>query len=127
MKIYKTSWFSRWQKKEKLQDNLLFEAVKGAQKGLFEAELGGGLIKKRIAREGSGKRSGYRTLLATNKGSKWFFIYGFAKNERENIDEKELISFKELSETLLILPAAELKAALKDKALIEVKYDEQKK
>lgn len=127
MKIYKTKWFSRWQKKEKFQDTLLFEAVKEAQKGLFEADLGSGLIKKRIAREGAGKRSGYRTLMATNKGSKWFFIYGFAKNERDNIDDKEIISFKQLSETLLTMPMAEMKAALEEKALIEVKHDEAKK
>jgi hypothetical protein len=54
--------------------------------GLYDAELGGGLFKKRIARPGQGKRGGYRTLIASNKGDKWFFVFGFPKNERSNID-----------------------------------------
>ena len=55
--------------------------------GLYDADVGGGLVKKRIARPGQGKRGGFRTLVATNKGNRWVFVFGFPKNERSNIDK----------------------------------------
>lgn len=63
--------------------------VEEIKQGLFDGDLGGGLFKKRIPKQGTGKRSGYRTLLATKNQCKYFFVYGFSKNERENIDETE--------------------------------------
>ncbi len=65
MTIYKTRWFDRWARKQELEDQSLCAAV-DEMKGLYEADLGGGLLKKRIARAGQGKRGGFRTLIATN-------------------------------------------------------------
>jgi hypothetical protein len=88
--------------------------------GLFEAELGGDLLKKRIARPGQGKSGGYRTLVATNRGSRWIFASGFAKNARSNIDPNEGAALKKLSATLLKLTQAALTKAQTAGAIIEV-------
>ena len=88
--------------------------------GLYDADLGGGLFKKRIARSGQGKRSGFRTLIAINKGDRWFFVFGFPKNERSNIDKDEEEALKKLASELLSLTPEDLeKETLKNK-LIEV-------
>ena len=111
MVIYKTRWFARWARKEGLSDKALQLAVEEMAQGLLEADLGGYLLKKRIARPGEGKRGGYRTLVATNRASRWIFVYGFAKNVRSNIDSDEEVALKKLAATLLKLtPAALIKA-----------------
>ena len=81
MKVYQTKWFERWARKQGLRGSDLCNAVEEMASGLYEANLGGGLFKKRIARAGQGKRGGFRTLLVTNLGDCWFFVYGFPKNE----------------------------------------------
>lgn len=80
--------------------------------GLSSTDLGGGLFKTRLAKQGSGKSSGYRTLLALKVEDKAFFVYGFSKNERDNISKKELYTFKELASTLLGLNEEQLNLAL---------------
>ena len=70
MAIYKTRWFERWARRQDLSSRALCEAIREMQAGLYEADLGGGLLKKRIARPGQGKRGGFRTLVATNRGGK---------------------------------------------------------
>ena len=75
---------------------------------------------KRIARPGEGKRGGYRTLVATNRGSRWIFVYGFAKNARSNIDPDEEAALKKLSATLLKLTPAAITKAQTDGEIIEV-------
>ena len=67
--VYKTRWFNRWARRQGLGDLALCDALEEVKCGLFEVELGGHLLKKRIARPGQGKRGGFRTLIATNKGS----------------------------------------------------------
>jgi hypothetical protein len=91
------------------------------RRGLYEADLGGGLLKKRIARPGQGKSGGFRTIVATNRGNRWFFIYGFAKNERANIDEDEEAALKKYGQTLLAMPPASLAAAESAGEVTEVK------
>jgi hypothetical protein len=85
--------------------------------------LGSGLFKKRIARPGQGKRSGFRTLVATNRGDQWFFVFGFPKNERSNIDKNEEEALKKLAIELLSLTPGALKIAKQDDELIEVDCD----
>ena len=72
MAIYKTRWFDRWARKQGLSTQSLCAAVREMRSGLYDADLGGGLLKKRIARSGQGKSGGFRTLVATNKGNLWF-------------------------------------------------------
>ncbi|MBW4588077.1 type II toxin-antitoxin system RelE/ParE family toxin [Aetokthonos hydrillicola Thurmond2011] len=127
MLIYKTRWFDRWARKEGLNDLNLCAAVEEMAAGLYEADLGGGLFKKRVARSGKGKRSGFRTLIATNREDRWFFVFfvfGFPKNERSNIDKHEEEALKKLASVLLCYTLQQLeKAKLKDE-LIEVNCNE---
>ncbi len=120
MEIYKTRIFHRWANDEGLTDTAICDAVKEMQKGLFDADLGGELFKKRIAKQGKGKSGGFRTLLATNRGDKWFFIFGFQKNERSNIDKDEKEALKKLASQLLSYNNELLNKAIKAKELIEV-------
>lgn len=120
MHILKTPAFERWQKKTALTDRALRQAVYEMQQGLIEVDLGGGLVKKRVARPGAGKRGGYRTLLATNQDDKWFFVYGFAKNERDNIAHQELLALKLLAKHLLALSLQAIRTALHEGALKEI-------
>ncbi|WP_235816936.1 type II toxin-antitoxin system RelE/ParE family toxin [Bordetella ansorpii] len=101
MRVYKTRPFAKWASQEGLTDSALLAAAADIRMGLADAELGGHVIKKRVALPGRGKRGGARTLLAYRRDDRFFFIYGFAKNERDNIDERELQSLKRLSGILL--------------------------
>lgn len=101
MAIYKTRWFDRWAKKNGVDTPMLCKAVREMQSGLFDADLGGGLVKKRVARPGEGKSGGYRTLVATNKGDRWVFVFGFPKSVRSNIDRDEEEALKKLANHLL--------------------------
>jgi hypothetical protein len=123
MAAYKTRWFSRWANKQKLDDQTLCTAIAEMQEDLYEADLGSGLLKKRIARAGEGKRGGFRTLVATNKGDRWFFVYGFPKNQRSNIDEDEEVALKKLSSNLLKLTPESIEKAKSNEELIEVNCD----
>lgn len=97
MAVYKTKWFDRWAQKEGLAASSLCAAVYEMGNGLVDADLGGGLVKKRVARPGQGKSGGWRTLVAPNRADRWIFVYGFAKNERSNIGKVEHEALKKLS------------------------------
>ncbi|MBD2609640.1 type II toxin-antitoxin system RelE/ParE family toxin [Scytonema hofmannii FACHB-248] len=120
MKIYKNRTFDRWARKEGLNNLSLCNAVNEMAAGLYDADLGGGLFKKRIAKPGKGKSGGFRTLVATNNEDRWFFIFGFSKNERSNIDKDEEEALKMLSKQLLAYTPEELEQAKNSNALIEV-------
>ena len=96
-------------------------AVHEISRGLFDAHLGHGLYKKRVARMGQGKRGGYRTLLAFKEGKRSVFIFGFAKNERNNISEREKLMFLRLAQDVLNASEAGIEQLLRSEELIEVK------
>jgi hypothetical protein len=118
--IIKTKRFDRWARKAALTDTLLRLAVAEMARGLIDADLGGGVFKKRLALPGRGKRGSARTLLATNLDDSWFFIFGFEKNERANISPKELEALQLLASDLLSLKEEQIRLAIVDGALIEV-------
>jgi hypothetical protein len=118
--IYKTKVFDRWANEQGLTDQSLCQAVKEMSTGLIDADLGGGLYKKRVARTGQGKSGGFRTLVATNRGDRWIFVFGFAKNERDNINKKEQESLKVLANQLLALSKQDLLRMQSKFKLIEV-------
>ena len=120
MAVYKTRWFDRWARKEGLAASSLCAAVDEMARGLVDADLGGGLVKKRIGRPGQGKSGGYRTLAATNQGDRWMFVFGFPKNERSNIDKDETEALKKLAAHLLSLTTQALDRAQSAGELIEV-------
>ena len=96
-----TRWFDRWARKEGITHQSLCRAVREILGGLYDADLGGGLLKKRVPRAGGGKSGGYRTLVATNRDSRWIFVYGFSRNERSNIDREEQLALKRLASHFL--------------------------
>ncbi len=125
MAIYKTRWFDRWARKQGLTTPSLCAAVREMTAGLYDADLGGGLFKKRIGRQGQGKSGGFRTLVATNKGNRWVFVFGFPKNERSNIDKDEAEALKKLAAHLLSLTPQAISKAQRAGELLEVDCDAQ--
>ena len=119
-RTFKTRSFSRWMRKTELTDRALCLAVEEMSQGLIDADLGGGIVKKRIALGGRGKSGGARTLVATNKGNRWFFVFGFEKNERANISDEELEALQGIAKALLERIATELDEAVTDGALQEI-------
>lgn len=123
MRIFKNKVFTRFAKKSGISDAALCKAIKEAEKGLVDADLGGGVIKKRVAREGQGKSGGFRTIILFKTGTRALFAYGFAKNERDNIDNDELTEFKRLAEKMLNYSDSELGHAINKSILTEVNYE----
>jgi hypothetical protein len=116
--------FARFARKERLDDRSLCEAVARAGSGLVDADLGGNLIKQRVARAGGGRSGGYRTIIAYRALHRSVFLYGFAKNERANIDDRELEDLKTLARLYLRFSDAQIAMALEHGELREVACDE---
>ena len=106
-----------------LTQEALCLAISEMEKGLIDAELGGGVVKKRVPLPGRGKSSGTRTLLATNKGSLWFFVFGFEKSQRANVSLRELEALKAIAADLLKLSSAELDSLVDSEALQEICHE----
>jgi hypothetical protein len=97
VRVYKTQWFARFARKEHILDERLVEAIRRADQGLIDADLGGHVIKQWVARPGQGRSGGYRVLVAFRIKDLAVFLYGFAKNERDNIDADELATLREVA------------------------------
>jgi hypothetical protein len=120
VRIFKNAWFRRFARRERLSDKTLKGAVARAEQGRIDADLGGNVLKQRIARPGQGKSGGYRTIIVFKKGELAFFVYGFAKNERENIDDAEAAAFKKAAKELLSLSDEQIRELLDKEALMEI-------
>ena len=120
MRIFKTRHFTKWMRKSGLNDDLLVQAVTEMQQGLIDANLGSGLFKKRIGIAGRGKRGGVRTLVATNKDDRWFFVYGFEKNVVDNISSKAVAGLQDLASDLLSLDDSQLNVAVEKEVIEEI-------
>ena len=124
MRIFKSRWFQRFAKKEGISDTLLWDAAARAEKGQIDAELGGEVIKQRIARPGQGRSKGYRVIILFRRGDKAFFEYGFSKSQRANIDRYEEDQFKRAAKHVLALTEKLLAELLKKGEFVEVKANE---
>ncbi len=123
-RVFKTRHFSRWMRKTELSDPVLCAAVVEMERGLIDADLGGGVVKKRVALPGRGKSGGARTLVATNKGNRWFFVFGFEKNERPNVTARELEALQKIAADLLKLTSKDLDAHVGWGELQEICHDD---
>ena len=123
MRIFKTKTFARWMRTEGLRDAGLVTAVEELEISQIDACLGGKVYKKRIALPDRGKRGSVRTLIAYQGGDRAFFMYGFAKNARQNIDTNELAALKLMAKSLLEKSGVKLKKDLEARILIEVRND----
>jgi hypothetical protein len=120
VRIFKTRWFARYVNRERIETALLVEAIERAGSGLIDADLGGHVIKQRVARQGKGRSGGYRTLIAFRSGTRAVFLYGFAKNERENIDASELATLKEIAAAWMAADEGKIAKAIADGVLQEL-------
>lgn len=126
MRIFANRWFARFADKQDISDDDLREAVSRAERGLIDADLGGGVIKQRIARKGQGKSGGFRSVILFRQGERAFFVYAFAKSDRDNIDQSELSTYKTAAAVYLNYTDDELALFLKQGTLMEISHEIQK-
>ena len=120
VRLLKDPAFDRWARKERITDAMLRGAGDEIENGLIGARLGGFLLKKRIARPGGGKRGGCRTIVAYRQGNRLIFLHGFAKNEADNIDRRELLVLGKLGDQYLAYDDATIGRLVAARLLIEV-------
>ena len=125
MQVFKTRWFARFARSEGIADKSSREAIERADRGLIDADLGGGLIKQRVARPGQGRSGGYRVIVAYRAKVRGVFLFGFAKNERENISAEELSFLRELGKNWLAADTATIRREIEAGNLQEIEYDEE--
>ena len=125
MRVFKTKWFGRFARKEHISDSHLAAAVRELERGLHDGDLGGNLVKKRLARQGEGKRGGYRTIMVYRRGDRAIFVYGFAKSEQANLSPVELREYQKLARIYMRFSEADLAKALKGDELQEIKNDDE--
>ena len=125
MRIFRNMAFTRFAKKSRISDVALCKAVMNAERGLIDADLGGGVIKQRVAREGEGKSGGFRTMILFKTGTRAFFVHGFAKNKVDNISDNDLVLLRRLAAEMLNYNETELTQAINNGLLIEVTCDEE--
>ena len=125
MQVFKSKGFAKFARKERIADQRLCDAVTGAEHGQVDADYGGGVIKQRIARPGEGKSGGYRSIILFRRGVRAFFVYGFAKSDRANIDKSDEQDFKELAKALLAASDQELRRLITQGEFLEVTCHEE--
>ncbi len=124
MRIFRTKAFTRFVDKAGITDLALCGSIRDAERGLIASDLGGGVIKQRIARPGQGKSGGYRTLIVFRAGKRAFFIHGFAKSEKDNIERDELVALRKLAVELLSYHDKTIAHVITTGTLVEVICDE---
>ena len=122
MRIFNNKWFTRFTRKEDISEESLHEAVRQIEAGSFDADLGAGVFKQRIARPGEGSSGGYRVILCFKARERTFFVYGFPKSAKDNIASDETKEFKKLAKILLNLTDQQLESLLKNGDFTELSY-----
>jgi hypothetical protein len=125
VRIFKTKWLARFARRVGIDDQGLRAAIERAEKGLIDADLGGGLIKQRVARPGRGRSAGYRMVVGYRVKDRAVFLLGFAKNERENIEDNELLSLREVAERWLTADASRIHKEIELGNLQEISHDDE--
>lgn len=125
LRIFATKWFARFARQERIDDERMCEAVSRAENGSIDARLGGDLIKQRVARSGGGRSGGYRVLIAYQVARRSVFLYGFAKNERDNIGPRRLAELKDLAQAFMDRTDAELDKMVREAKVMEIEYGPQ--
>ena len=120
MRIFKNAWFARFARRERISAQVLLDAIARADKGQIDADLGGGVIKQRIARPNESKSKGYRSIILFRKGQRAFFVYGFAKNAMDNIAQDDEAQFNKLAGHVLALTDAQLQLLLANEQFEEI-------
>jgi hypothetical protein len=125
VRVFVTKSFRRFQRKEGIKDAALSDAVERAERRLIAADLGGGLIKQRMARPGEGRSGGFRTIVAYRSGRRAFFVFGFAKSDRDNLSAADERDLKDFAGLLMGLSERGIQTMVNGKELTEVRYEEE--
>ena len=120
MRIFKNEWFYHFSRRERISDSTLKDAIARAERGLIDADLGGGVIKQRIARVGQGKSGGYRSIIFFRKGDRALFVYGFAKSDRANVHPNEVAEFKKIAKGFFALTDKQIESLLLEEEFTEI-------
>ena len=89
-RIFTSREFDRFARKARIDDETLVTVVSRIENGLADADLGGGVIKQRVAREGSGKSGGFRTFIVFKMADRAVYVEGFAKNVKANLSTTDV-------------------------------------
>lgn len=127
MRIFKTKGVARFTRRQHIGDESLREAIERADRGLIDADLGGGLIKQRIARPGQGRSGGFRMIIAYLVAGRAVFLHGFAKSDRDNIEDDDLQTLRTIGENWLAASSEIVEQALEEGKLMEIEYDDNQK
>ena len=125
IRIYANRWFAKFAAKEKISDAMLADAVHRAEAGLIDGDLGSGLIKQRIARQGGGTSGGYRAILIFRSGERAIFVFAFAKSDKANLSAAELKVYRKAASIMLELGDDQIETEVEAGQLVEVRNDEQ--
>lgn len=125
IRIYKNRWFAKFASREGISDATLVAAIDLANRGLIDADLGSGVIKQRVAREGGGKSGGYRTLVFFRHEERAIFAFGFAKSDKANLSAAALKVYKQAAKIVLALTQAQIDNEVHEERLFEVNDDAQ--
>jgi hypothetical protein len=120
MQVFKTRWLARFARHERITDQSLLEAIARAERGLIDVDLGGGLIKQRVARKGQGRSGGYRVIVAYRLKDRAILLFAFAKKDRGNIDDNELAELRKLGANWLDATPQAIDEGLEDNLIEEV-------
>ena len=115
----------KFTRQERISDTGLVDAIREAERGTIAADLGGGVIKQRVARQGQGKSGGYRMIVAYKNEDRAVFMYGFAKSQRDNIGPKELEAFKTAATAWFLATDAQIEGLKSVQALFEIEVDDE--
>lgn len=112
-RVFKTAWFSRAARKARIPDTELCEAIRQVKLGQADS-LGGGVFKKRL------RRNLYRSIILGKGGRYWVYVYLFAKQDRANIEDDELSSFRDLADLYAQKSNADLTREINSGELAEI-------
>ncbi|MPM69082.1 hypothetical protein SDC9_116026 [bioreactor metagenome] len=125
MRIFKNAWFERFARRQGIEDEAIVDAIQRAEHGLIDADLGGGVIKQRVARPGHGKSGGFRTVILYRTAERAFLVYGFAKSDRDNLGKDEEAQFRKVAGYVLGLSDEQLAALIDKGQFVEVLDDKE--
>lgn len=124
LRIFKNRWFEKFSRKENIDEASLVEAIDRIIAGAIDADLGSGVIKQRVARDGAGKSGGFRTIILFKIGNRAVFVFGFAKSDKSNLSKTELVEFRKVAKIILALSDAQIQNEIDCARLFEVKTND---
>jgi hypothetical protein len=112
-RVFKTAWFSKAARKARIVDAELCAAIRQVMLGQAD-DLGGGVFKKRLG------KNLYRSIIVAKGGRYWVYEYLYAKKDRDNIEDDELVKFRQLAKTYETLTEDQINWLMQEKSWMEI-------